>query len=58
MTVYRHKVETFTPEELGWVRIAPGEYKMPDGTLFIFPPNHPEVVERVTLIPMFDGEVL
>lgn len=54
----RHKVETFTPEELGWQRIGPGEYEMPDGTLFIFPPNRPELVERIMLIPMFDGEAL
>jgi hypothetical protein len=41
------EIETFTPEEMGWVRVGPRQWETPDGQLYIFPPDVPEVIQRL-----------
>jgi hypothetical protein len=50
------ETEAFTPEEMGWVRIAPRTWEMPDGKKYIFPPGGPEVIVKlVSRIPPYEG---
>lgn len=50
------ETETFTPEEMGWIKIAPRVWEKPDGGKYIFPPNGPElIVKLVSRIPPYRG---
>ena len=41
------KIETYQPEELGWVYKGDNVYETPDGEMIIFPPKVPHLVQRI-----------
>lgn len=54
MNIFRPlDVEAFTPEECGWLRVghpAARMWEKPDGTLYVFPPKVPELLQRMQAI--------
>ena len=48
------EIETFTPEEMGWVKSGERAWALPDGTHYIFAPGQPELIEKlVSPIPKY-----